>query len=164
MTGSSVDVHRTACLEFADDAGLWCAAEFDDAAWEAKLRAAFAWLADTGLGGERTSGWGQSFAPRFQAGELTALLRLPVAEAGTKNWWLMSMLAPADADAIDWSGGAYDSVRRGRLGNEALAMVTEGSVVSSANAPVGKAWAIEPGIWRSGLALAIPIGNIRGAA
>ena len=49
LTGASVDVHRTACLEFADNAGLWCAAEFEDTScestWAGKLRSAFVWLA-----------------------------------------------------------------------------------------------------------------------
>jgi len=164
LTGASVDVHRTACLEFADNAGLWCAAEFDDAAWEEKLRSAFVWLADTGLGGERTSGWGQSNAPRFRAGELAELLKIPAVEAGQQSWWMLSLLAPAESDAIDWSHGAYDTVRRGRMGSEAASMVTEGSVVSAAVSPVGRAWTVESGIWRSGVGLSIAVNNPRGAA
>jgi CRISPR type III-A-associated RAMP protein Csm4 len=165
LTGASVDVHRTACLEFSDNAGLWCAAEFDDAVWEPRLRAAFGWLADSGLGGERTSGWGHSVAPKFRSGELAELLRLPLAEdAGPRVWWLLSLLAPGGGDSIDWNQGDYGVVRRGRLGSEAEAMVTEGSVLLAGAAPVGKTWSPEPGIHRSGLALTFPVALARSAS
>src|SRR5581483_559103 len=61
-----------ACVEFESGAGLWCVARFRDAdaesQWGGKLKAAIRLLADTGFGGGRTSGWGQTAEPEFQSG------------------------------------------------------------------------------------------------
>ena len=77
---------------------------------------------------------------------------------------MLSLLAPTDSDGIDWSSGAYQTVRRGRMGSEAASMVSEGSVVSAAAAPVGKVWEMEQGIWRSGLGLSIALAAKLGGA
>ncbi len=78
VSGAAVEVHRTACIEFAPGAGLWGVASFADedarARWSGPLQAAFRVLADTGLGGERSLGWGRSGQPEFVAGTLPDLI------------------------------------------------------------------------------------------
>ena len=78
VSGAAVEIHRTACLEFAPGAGLWGVVSFADedaaARWSEPLRAAFRVLADTGFGGERSLGWGRSEQPEFLAGLLPDLI------------------------------------------------------------------------------------------
>ena len=78
VSGAAVEIHRTACLEFAPGAGLWGVVSFADEAaearWSEPLKAAFRVLADTGFGGERSLGWGRSEQPEFVAGSLPNLI------------------------------------------------------------------------------------------
>ncbi|HXN48672.1 MAG TPA: hypothetical protein VN893_18620 [Bryobacteraceae bacterium] len=78
VSGAAVEVHRTACLEFAPGAGLWGVVSFADEAaearWSEPVRAAFRVLADTGFGGERSLGWGRSAQPEFVSGSLPDLI------------------------------------------------------------------------------------------
>jgi CRISPR type III-A-associated RAMP protein Csm4 len=63
MSHAQAEVHRTACIEFASNAGLWFLAEFADGArseWESRFQAAVRLLADSGFGGRRSIGWGQA--------------------------------------------------------------------------------------------------------
>lgn len=171
--GSSVTPHSTACLEFTPDCGLWTLAEFaDDAArdkWTGPLTAAFRLLADSGMGGERSRGWGRSEMPEITAGELPGLLMKPQAEAS--GHWLLSVFSPAESDAIDWKQGDYVlTTRGGRIesqagwgdGKKLTRMVAEGSVLVASSAPRGQAADVAPDgfahpVYRSGFALTIPI-------
>jgi len=78
LSGAAVEIHRTACLEFAPGAGLWGVVSFADdsaqARWSGPVQAAFRVLADTGFGGERSLGWGRSEQPEFVAGVLPDLI------------------------------------------------------------------------------------------
>lgn len=127
--------HQTACLEFAEGAGLWAVAGFRDEAaysgWDGAVRAAFRLLADAGFGGERSIGWGRSEQPEFVDGALPDLLLpprpappppeppaegeepsppRPVVE---KGYWLLSLFSPAAQDAVDWQRGSYSLATRG---------------------------------------------------
>ena len=70
--------HSTACIEFRAGAGLWTVVSFADEAarerWMEPVKAAFRLLADTGLGGERSRGWGRSEAPEFVEGSLPEMI------------------------------------------------------------------------------------------
>ena len=169
-TGESVAPHSTACLEFTPGAGLWFLASFaDDAAkerWNAPLQGALRLLADSGFGGGRSRGWGRSEMPEIVEGELPQLL-IAASEDAT-GYWLLSVFHPAESDSIDWQHGNYSlSTRGGRVeshGDEKkpTRMLTEGSVIVSAAAPVGAVSDVAPEnfahpVYRSGFALAIPI-------
>jgi len=82
FTGAS-ERHSTACLEFRPGAGLWTVVSFRDEAarqrWIDPVKAAFRWLADTGLGGERSRGWGRSETPEFLEGVLPDMILPPKA-------------------------------------------------------------------------------------
>jgi CRISPR type III-A-associated RAMP protein Csm4 len=168
--GESVAPHSIACLEFTPGAGLWFVASFaDDAAkerWNASLQGALRLLADSGFGGGRSRGWGRSEMPEIVEGELPQLL-IPATEDST-GYWLLSVFHPAESDSIDWQHGNYAlSTRGGRVdshGDEKkpTRMLTEGSVIVSASAPVGIASDVAPEnfehpVYRSGFALCIPI-------
>jgi CRISPR type III-A-associated RAMP protein Csm4 len=86
VTQGIADVHSTACLEFSEGAGLWCVVTFADEGargrWANRIRSAFRLLADSGVGGERSRGWGRALMPRFTEGVLPELL-LPRGSAVT---------------------------------------------------------------------------------
>jgi CRISPR type III-A-associated RAMP protein Csm4 len=184
--------HSTACLEFAQDAGLWFAVVFADTAarekWGNSIRAAVRLLADSGFGGERSRGWGRSESPSFSEGAFPDILlpRKPRPEetdaeappaVHPEGWWLLSLFSPAESDSVDWNKGRYSLVTRGGRvesvsgwgANKRLTrMVAEGSVLVASSAPRGAAPNVAPEefphpVYRSGVALAIPI-PLKGAA
>lgn len=166
MNVGAIETHRTACLEFNHNAGFWAAVVFaDDEArirWESPLKAALRLLADSGMGGERTKGWGQSEGIDFQDGEFPQLL-LPNLDLATaaSGYWLLSLYSPNDSDAVDWSAGSYDLAIRAGLGTQSARMAAEGSVISATSLPRGRAVNIaaegaEP-VFRAGFACAIPL-------
>src|SRR5580700_6974012 len=144
LSNAAVEIHSTACLEFARGAGLWTIVQFADEAaasrWRAPVRSALALLADSGLGGERSRGWGRSETPEWQA------FRPPQAPASDqpadRAHWLLSLYTPAENDAVDWKRGNYATVvRSGRIESSAhwgqpkqpTTMITEGSVLMASN-------------------------------
>jgi CRISPR type III-A-associated RAMP protein Csm4 len=174
--GATAIPHTTACLEFTPDAGLWCAVSFaSDTAkerWDEPVRAAFRLLADSGLGGERSRGWGRADAPEFAEGSLPGLVFAPAeGQPPVEQWWLLSLFAPGNRETIDWNRGNYAIiVRGGRIESAAgwgalkLAsrMVAEGSVLLSAQAPTGSAANVAPDgfphpVYRYGFPVAIPL-------
>jgi CRISPR type III-A-associated RAMP protein Csm4 len=168
--GTSVLPHSSACLEFTPSGGLWMIAAFaDDAAkekWTGPLTAALRLLADSGFGGERSSGWGRSEMPEITAGDLSELLF----ETGgsSSSYWLLSLFHPSDNDQVDWSQGNYSlETRRGRVDSSGdpkkpSRMVAEGSVLVASNGLKGASPDVAPDgfahpVYRSGVAFAVPI-------
>jgi CRISPR type III-A-associated RAMP protein Csm4 len=180
------EVNSLACVEFEPGSGLWTVARFQDAAaesaWDERLRAAFRLLADSGFGGGRSKGWGQTQPAEFQAGAWPALLLPKVgraqrngaetaSEAATSLYWMLSLYTPSSTDKIDWTGGDYRlTVRSGRVDSAAASgavkktvrMVTEGAVLTAAAEPLGAAVDVAPdgfghAVYRSGLALALKL-------
>ncbi len=173
LNGAAVEPYTTACIEFANSAGIWIAVSFaDDAArdtWSARVRGALALLADSGIGGERSRGWGRSHLPEITEGTLPELLVPPTETAG--NWWLLSLFSPADEDRVEWAHGSYSLVTRaGRIESRSnwgaekklTRMVAEGSVIVAGAPPRGAAQDVAPDgfahpVFRSGLAFAVPV-------
>jgi CRISPR type III-A-associated RAMP protein Csm4 len=167
-----LEPHSTACLEFAEGAGLWSMVMFADAAseaeWSEPVKAAFRLLADTGVGGERSRGWGRSAQPEFRP---LSDLGLNIALADAAAYWLLSVYTPAAGDQVDWKRGNYSLITRGgriesaaRWGDEKqlLRMVEEGSVIFADAPPSGAARNVAPEgfphpVYRAGFALAIAI-------
>lgn len=181
LTYQSDEGNTRACVEFEPASGLWTLARFRnneaESAWAERLRAAFRLLADSGLGGGRTRGWGLTQSPEFQTGVWPELLfpkvsRLTSPSTATASmYWLLSLYSPASGDRIDWSGGDYQlTLRSGRIDSTAAAgglkkvvrMVAEGSVLAAVEEPVGAAPDVAPDgfahpVYRSGLALALKL-------
>jgi CRISPR type III-A-associated RAMP protein Csm4 len=189
LNGSSVHVDGSACVEWEAGSGLWTAARFADesahSTWYSRLQAAFRLLADTGFGARRTSGWGQTAEPEFQTGSWPALLFPKLAAASSSMaaraagestgdqlsfYWLLSLYSPSSSDEVDWREGAYDASVRGGIVESASAgsgaekkrvrMITEGSVLSAKQEPVGAAVDVAPDgfahpVYRSGFALSL---------
>ncbi len=186
----AIEVHRTACIEFAEGSGLWAIVSFSDeetgAQWSGAVKGALRLLADTGLGGERSLGWGRSAEPEFIEGALPDLILpepVPHAPAATPIgeeahpapvetvYWMLSLYSPAEADTVDWRRGTYTLVQRGgRIESGAASgtakkiarMVAEGSVLVAAAAPRGAAPDVAPDgfphpVYRAGFAVAVPI-------
>ncbi len=170
-SGGGVSAHSTACLEFTPGSGLWTVAQFaDDAAreqWKGPVTSAFRLLADSGFGGERSSGWARSDQPEITDDEIV----INVKEPGAIGYWLLSLFHPADSDTVDWAQGDYSlTTRGGRVesdarwgdGKKLTRMVAEGSVIVASAEPRGAASDVAPDgfphpVYRAGFALAIPI-------
>jgi CRISPR/Cas system CSM-associated protein Csm4 (group 5 of RAMP superfamily) len=177
-----VDAHATACLEFVRNSGLWLIVEFsdDDAAaeWERPVRSALHLLADSGLGGERSRGWGRSETPEWEpwtaswaAPEPGPDTSVAAPEKPERAYWLLSLYTPSTNDAIDWSRGSYRTVERGgRIESSAgwgekkqtTVMIAEGSVLLAAAAPRGEVRDVAPAgfshpVYRAGFALTVSI-------
>jgi CRISPR type III-A-associated RAMP protein Csm4 len=162
VTGAT-EAHRTACLEFAPNAGFWGVFEVSDPVWEARVKSALRLLADSGFGGERSRGWGRAGEPQFsEAAHLFA-------SSGAEGlWWLLSLYSPHETDAVDWSRGEYEAMVRGgwtespagSAPKKQVRMLLEGSVVA-AQAIRGQAVDVAPEgfahpVYRAGFALAMP--------
>jgi CRISPR type III-A-associated RAMP protein Csm4 len=173
-SGSAVLVHDAACLEFSAGGGLWATVEFAGAEaasrWNDPVRAALRLLADSGLGGERSIGWGRSETPEFVEGVLPDMILPPVAPAQPAEppvegaepapkpapetgYWLLSLYSPAAEDGVDWQRGSYSVVTRsGRVespvrsgdAKKLLRMVEEGSVLAAQTPPMGAAPDVAP--------------------
>lgn len=180
VTRTSHDVNSHACVEFEPGSGLWTVARLQDSAaesaWGEKLRAAFRLLADSGFGGGRSKGWGQTEAPEFQQGAWPGLLlpkvgRMPQNGGGAvaSSYWMLSLYSPSPADQVDWSEGDYRlTVRSGRVDSSSASgalkktvrMIAEGGVLVAPAEPLGQALDVAPAgfahaVYRSGLALAL---------
>lgn len=172
LTPGAVEAHTTACLEFGPDAGLWMLVVFsgDEAQtrWIEPIRSALRLLADSGIGGERSRGWGRSTEPEWNpARDFLA----PKPEADQIAYWLLSVYAPAQEDKVDWTNGNYATVSRsgrvespGRSGDlkRPTIMVAEGSVLLSSHSPSGAVRDVAPEgfphpVFRAGFAVSIPI-------
>ncbi len=166
LTGNT-EPHRTACLEFAPNAGWWGLIELVDggkaAEWEARVKSAFKLLADSGFGGERSRGWGRTHQPEFSNADTL------FGEGHPGTWWMLSLYSPHAEDAVDWTRGDYATVTRagwtdstaGSLKKKQLRMIEEGSVLM-APALRGRAVDVAPEgfphpAYRSGFALAVPV-------
>jgi CRISPR/Cas system CSM-associated protein Csm4 (group 5 of RAMP superfamily) len=163
LTGVA-DPHRIACLEFAPNAGWWGCFQVEDATWEARVKAAFRLLADSGFGGERSRGWGRAAAPEFS--DASSLLPSRVNEDGA--WWLLSMYSPDASDTVDWSRGEYGATQRGGWTDsqagvapkKQVRVIEEGSVLFAPSLR-GRAVDVAPEgfahpVYRAGFALAVP--------
>lgn len=169
-SGGGVSAHSTACLEFTPGSGLWTVAQFaNDAAreqWAGPVASTFRLLADSGFGGERSSGWGRSDAPVITDFDVAVSARETAAA-----YWLLSLFHPAGSDTVDWAQGDYSlTTRGGRVesdarwgdGKKLTRMVAEGSVIVAGAEPRGTASDVAPDgfphpVYRAGFALAVPI-------
>lgn len=174
--GAGVEPFQIACLEFSRGAGIWTAFTFSsaevEAVWAPRVEGALRLLADSGLGGERSSGWGRFEQPEFARGEIGPLLfggryRAPEEVSG---YWLLSLFSPGAGDSVDWQQGSYRVVTRtgrvDRSGDKKRAnqMVAEGSVLVAAGELQGTARNVAPEgyahpVYRAGFAFALPIGK-----
>ncbi len=162
----NTEPHRTACLEFAPNAGWWGLIDFDgdSSLWEPRVRAAFRLLADSGFGGEKSRGWGRAAEPEF-----TDASSLFPGEGHPGAWWMLSLYSPHAEDSVDWSRGDYAAVTRagwtdsaaGSVRKKNVNMIAEGSVLMAPSLR-GRAVDVAPDgfphpAWRAGFALAVPV-------
>ncbi|MCS6952628.1 MAG: type III-A CRISPR-associated RAMP protein Csm4 [Bryobacterales bacterium] len=161
--GAGVEPHRAACLEFRPDAGFWGGIRFasEEASqhWSGPVQAALRLLGDSGIGGNRSLGWGHASSVEFDADPFAGWPnpeaqfheeRTPRSEC---NWWFLSVFNPAPEDTVAWDRGRYDLlVRSGRVASaaaqgavkRAARMVSEGSVLACEDPPRGRALNVAP--------------------
>ncbi|HEY7304768.1 MAG TPA: hypothetical protein VH601_11670 [Bryobacteraceae bacterium] len=178
LAQNSFEIRSTACVEFEAASGLWSVVRFSDESteseWTGRIQAAFRLLSDTGFGGRRTSGWGQTQPPEFQRAPWPGLLFPKVAQSlaqrnGFANgnhagsqFWLLSLYSPATNDEVDWASGDYQLTLRAGGNTKLLQMVAEGSVMAARSEPVGTIMDIAADgfshpVYRSGIALALEL-------
>ena len=133
--------------------------------WQAPVRSALLLLADSGLGGERSRGWGRSEAPEWRP------WAPPQTAAAEQAHWLLSLYTPAENDAVDWKRGNYATVsRRCRIessvrwgeAKQPTTMIAEGSVLLASTDLRGAASNVAPEgfphpVYRAGFAVTVPI-------
>lgn len=177
LSPGALEPHATACLEFAPGAGLWMLVVFadDDARsrWQPPVASALKLLADSGMGGERSRGWGRSADPEWEDADpffLPAVFR-PATGEHDNAYWLLSLYDPAQNDAVDWNEGNYTTMTRsGRIESaerwgelkQPTLMIAEGSVLVSKTPPSGTVRNIAPEgfphpVFRAGCAVSITI-------
>jgi CRISPR type III-A-associated RAMP protein Csm4 len=192
VSSSAVHVHAAACVEFEAGAGLWGLARYADeearGQWDGRVQAAFRLLGDTGFGGKRSSGWGQTESPEFQAGSWPGVLMPKLARKISRSanadapesslYWLLSLYSPSQTDAVNWREGDYQAVvRGGRIesasGNgtekKSVRMIAEGSVLAAESEPAGAAVDVAPEgfphpVYRAGFAVALKLPVVETAA
>jgi CRISPR/Cas system CSM-associated protein Csm4 (group 5 of RAMP superfamily) len=172
ISNISGEAFSSACLEFTSGSGMWCLIVFASAgardAWAGKLRSAFRLLADNGVGGERSRGWGRSKPPQFQDMDVAQLLPTVQTEGAEMAYWMLSLYSAGADDRVDWKRGDYTLVTRsGRAERTGMLkrqsrMVEEGSVVFASQAPVGAASDVAPEgtghpVYRWGCPAAFPV-------
>lgn len=170
LTRTSAAAYSAAGIEFEPGAGLWMAVRFSDdsaqAEWSPRVKGMLRLLADSGLGGRRTSGWGHAHAPEFQDGAwpqiLFPKLRRNTNADSSNLHWLLSLYSPGDADSVNWSGGVYNLIERGSPSGVRTRFVVEGSVLESASELAGGLVDGANGkgkkrLYRSGLALSLQL-------
>jgi CRISPR type III-A-associated RAMP protein Csm4 len=151
FSGAATHAAAAEGIEFGGNSGVWALFVFADAeraaVWSGRLKAAFRLLADSGIGGWRTAGWGRSRRPRFreaEAGRLLGQLGWKFAENGERTqWWMLGLFAPGASDTVAWDGGAYRTVMRGGWtasggAKPELRFVREGSILASETEPGGR--------------------------
>jgi CRISPR type III-A-associated RAMP protein Csm4 len=173
LNPAAVLPRTVACLQFAPGSGLWFAVAFDNptayAIWAPKIEQALRVLADTGIGGLRSAGFGRSRPPLIQPGVLEEMLLpgIAVSKPGSRGaWWTLSLFNPAASDQVDWSAGHYQLIERSGRSDGALKkstrLVREGSVLVAPSAPLGRCLDVTPAaashpVLRPGFAVSLSI-------
>jgi CRISPR type III-A-associated RAMP protein Csm4 len=173
-TPGAAEPHAAACIEFAENAGLWCLTVFASdearARWGDRIRAAFRLLSDTGIGGERSRGWGRFSLAGPETRNFPDMILGHNADGGAASagWLLLSLFSPGESDEIQWERGSYQIVERGgRVESsgslkQVSRMVEEGAVLEAASEPRGSVQDVAPEgyphpVYRAGFALCVPL-------
>ncbi|HYI97257.1 MAG TPA: type III-A CRISPR-associated RAMP protein Csm4 [Bryobacteraceae bacterium] len=167
ISGVSHEAAELACLEFSEGSGMWCPV-LCSSEWTDRVKSLFRFIADAGVGGERSSGWGKSAVPEFEPLPSALTTSTREAEHHETGYWVLSLFAPSESDRVDWTRGSYALLRRsGRTDSDGAlkiesAMVEEGSIVVAESAPTGFARDVAPGgsnhaVYRVGFAVSVPI-------
>ena len=169
VTQSSGAVHSFAGVEFEPGAGLWGVIRFSDVPaaelWQRRVEGLIRLLADSGLGGRRSAGWGQVDKVEFSEAPWPKILFPKVARAESSestSYWTLSLFSPGPTDEINWQSGDYQVVERGSATGLRARFVAEGSVLSTAKPPIGVAVNVAPDhsahpVYRSGIVLALQL-------
>jgi CRISPR-associated protein Csm4 len=167
-------IFHTGRVTFAPGAGLWLAACWWDESWKTSLTAALEDLAVSGLGGERSGGFGAATVARSEP------LTLPEAAGGP--WVSLSRYLPRrdEMSALMWMqasytieqvGGWIDSPQDKNQRRRAVRLLSEGSVLGPvARRPPGDTVDVQPDydgvrplshpVWRCGVALAVGVKEV----
>lgn len=164
------DTHATACLEFAERSGMWCAVVFGDGEarqrWAGPVKSALRLLADSGVGGERSRGWGRSSSPSITEGPFPALLlprprepkRVPETGARPAEPAADHVSEPAAETAVEMP--AVDAIPEGVASVEPALPAVSGIIAEAEPlAEAATAWAAPPSATAEEAAPAEPGGD-----
>jgi len=101
-------LYHARALHFSEEAGLWFAVQMREESALPRLEAALRFLAEEGIGGERSCGLGR-FEVEWKEAEMPSL---PEEEDGA--WLLLSLYWPNEDEREErpWTRGAYELVER----------------------------------------------------
>ncbi len=169
---SASGLFHAGMMVFANEAGLYCLVDVEESTLRDKLAGVFAWLGENGLGGLRTTGYG-NFDPQWEAAgpEWDGLWEN---SSDAEAWCLLSLAYPAPAERNNNLDGAYfeiitragwaaspETIRQVR--RKSCKMFAEGSVLPYL--PAGCMADVTPANWdrgthplyRYGYAMSVPV-------
>ena len=174
---SSSTIYHTGRTVFGEDCGLWFAVQWltADQAYKDQVSSLLYDLGDAGLGGERSSGFGQaslSAAGEFDLPQEKGMPWISLSRFLPAEDEAQCLLHPAAVYAFDRVSGWIDSPNSRRQRRRTLRMVREGSVLGplTGTAP-GQVVDVQPdyegcqplghAVWRSGLALSVSCSGLQ---
>lgn len=147
---SGSEIWHIQTVQFNTDCGLWFAARFDSDETKQKIETLLRVLGDTGIGGERNAGYGL-----FDFTEAT--YEIPAAEADNQ-FVTLSPICPKSPEQLEnlltgevaytlnpltgWVSTTGTAARRKQVN-----MFTEGSILHTSDAPIGRLVDLRPDDW-----------------
>lgn len=165
---SCSNLYHVGAVRFTPGCGLWCAVRGEEA-WVQRATAAFRLLADSGIGGRRSRGFGHFHL------EEKPQLDLPLAPTGTHQVLLgrlaptasqMSLLqAPGAGYGLITVGGWTQSLRSRPILRQKVRLLTEGSLIQQSRGVAGRLLNVKPPepatyehpVYRYGFSFATPV-------
>ena len=166
---SASEIWHLKAVKFEENCGLWFDAKFETEKTQAQIEAILRVLGDTGIGGERSAGYGT-----FDLRRITAEPQ-PESESEADRFVTLSPICPRDADELDrliqgddisytleersgWIGSSEGSGLR----RQQVWMFAEGSVLNGNGEQVGRLVDLKPDtcphpVWRYAYAWPIKI-------
>ena len=163
---SSSEIWHLGGVKFHEDCGLWFGAKFDTEETQTRVETILRVLGDTGIGGERSAGYG-IFDPHSEPAEIES-------ERETDRFVTLSPICPRDADelnrliqgdvgyTLEERSGWIGSTEGNGLRRQQVWMFAEGSVLAGNGRRVGRLVDLKPDacphpVWRYAYAWPIKI-------
>ena len=154
---SSSEIWHLGGVKFHEDCGLWFDAKFDTEETQAQIETILRVLGDTGIGGERSAGYGLF--------DFHSQLASPESEREMNRFVTLSPICPRDAGqlntlvqgdvgyTLEERSGWIGSAEGNGLRRQQVWMFTEGSVLNGNGAQVGRLVDLKPDacphpVWR----------------
>ena len=167
---SASEIWHLKNVKFREGCGLWFTAQFEAEETQTRIETSLRVLGDTGIGGERSAGYGL-FDFHSKPAE-------PESEQETDRFVTLSSICPRDANELDTliqgdvgytleeCSGWISSSEASHMRRQQVWMFAAGSVLRGNNSRVGRLVDLKPDscphpVWRYGYAWPVKISNIQ---